>query len=294
MNKGGLSLGSDVITSDLTSILITIVIGITSIIIAIVIGKKSINIADKSLIYSQRSMLIKESYEPILNDLKQNRKINIRSSKRLNYRFLEELIDSYLYLAFEEDDKRLISSILDLELEINSFKDKSNIYRSNIITNLLNDEIKQNGHNVILDYVRIGDIKGNEKNKAEYNLYDIVVNYELSLALLTQSSVIWCDIGDVVTKKTGDIEYEDIEFNKFMLLSHALKEYLNIKVNSSNMEEDFIANFEVFEKQIVENLKSMKEFQKLQDEYKKLEELTNKLENIIVSRIKKLIIPENA
>lgn len=171
-------------------------IGLSSILVSILIGVAPIKIARNSLIFNQRSLLIKDSYEPILLDIKDNNPIKLISSTELSYDKLRKVKESYVYHAFEKSDQELMDKILELEGKINSFKRKSNNIISRLLVNLLNKNYsadvietqKSNAQRVITE-VFIGDAIKNSKE----SFIDIFLNRRFhELVLFNSGEHIWC------------------------------------------------------------------------------------------------------
>lgn len=261
-------------------------------IIAIICGIISIKIARDSLMFSQRSMLIKESYEPILNDIEHNRKIKINSSTELNFERLQKVRESYLYLAFEDKDREKIDLILEAEKKINLFKKKSNSYAENSIIRVLNNELRKRKCEELVAYVKIGDSQGHSLYNQGENLYDILFKKDLSYSIATNNPLIWCETGHnyIASTPEGD-EYESFYVEHQLTLLNLIEQYFGIEVNLQDPEEAFFSHFKEYEDKMVKELKSMSDYQIANKEYEILVNLIDELEKEIINKIKKLIIP---
>lgn len=259
-------------------------------IIAIISGVISIKVAKDSLRFSQRSMLIKESYEPILNDIRHNRKIEFETSKEMSFSSIKKITESYVFPAFEEQDRELISSILKAEEKINSFKQNANSYAGTAVARVFNEELRKRNIEEIIDDVKVGDSKGNYNR--EGNLYDILLGQDLSVCIASNSPIIWCETGYNYTALTpeGD-EYESFDRRYQRMLTYIIEKHLGININLSNLEDDFFSDFKEYEERIVMELKRMPKYKIAEKEYEDLLAHMNKLEGEIIGRIRELIIP---
>lgn len=72
-------------------------IGLVSIVVAIFIGVKSIKFAKGALEHSQRSLIVNESYKPIINDINNYRNLKPFSSQPLDFSGIKAVkMDIYL------------------------------------------------------------------------------------------------------------------------------------------------------------------------------------------------------
>lgn len=261
-------------------------------VIAIVCGIISIKIARDSLTFSQRSMLIKDSYEPILNDIKNNRENKLDSSLKFEFGNLRKIKQSYLYLAFEDNDRKHINSILEAEKKVNEFKMKANSYAESAINRVLNKELLKRGSEEIVVSTNIGNNQGHTLYNLNKNLYDILMNNELSYSIATDNTFIWCETGRnyTVTAPEG-YEYETLQREYLYKMSNFLEQHFNLEVDLQNPEEIFFLEFERFEKEMIKELTSMPSYQEAKTEFENLMNFIDELESTIIERIKKLIIP---
>jgi hypothetical protein len=258
--------------------------------IAVVSGIISIIIARSSLIHTQRSMLIKESYEPILNDITENKSISVKTSKKMNFDRINKISMSYLFLAFKEKDRELIYSILEKEEKLNEYKRRVNSYAGNIIAKVFNEELKSKGFKEFIVDISIGDNKGNTLYNLTDNLYDLILNDDLSMCLASNSPLIWCEIGSNYTAISPEgIEYDSFNVEQQCTLIYLIENYLGIK--TSTYHESFFEDIKKYESKIVTELKQMSEYKEAKKHHLDLQNKMNKLESEIIKRIKKLIIP---
>ncbi|MFF3024472.1 hypothetical protein ACFVRR_17760 [Gottfriedia sp. NPDC057948] len=259
--------------------------------IAIIVSVISVRVAKNSLVFSQRSMLIKESYEPILNDIKHNQKIKFNTSKKMNFDQLHQISTSYLFLAFEEKDRELILLILELQKNINSYKEKVNRYASTAIAIVINAELQERNIKEVVCNVQIGNKNGPLNNNKDDNLYDLLLNSDLSICLETNTPYLWCDVGQNYTAVSPEgFEYEGFDVKHQVTLTYIFEKYFELK-RSSYYDLDFISDFAPYEKKIIMVLKEMPEYKKAEKDYDNLLIYMNELESNIISKIKKLIIP---
>jgi len=70
-------------------------------IIGLLIAYLALKKTKKSLVFDQRSILMKESFEPIYNDIVRNKDIGIESNVKLNFQQLEKIRETYFFPAFD-------------------------------------------------------------------------------------------------------------------------------------------------------------------------------------------------
>jgi len=254
-------------------------------VVAILIGIISYKVAKDSLVFNQRLILMKESYEPIFNDIKNNKEIKLNSSQKMNFDNIKKIKESYFFPVFDKRDRKFINSILEGEEKINSFKKRTDSYVSTSIERVLNAELQKKNFDQIIVRVYIEGHK-------EKNLYDVLLNNDITLSIVSNSPIIWCDTGEKFIAKTpeGD-EYENINVTNKCQLSYLLEKYLDIRINSFNWAEDFLTDFKEYEEKIILELKNMSEYQDAEKEYHNILTYMSELEQVIIKRTRKLIIP---
>jgi len=76
------------------------------------LGIVAIIIAVRTLNFSKRSFIVKDSYDPLLRILKENKEIGIYDTIQYKIDLLLELKETYIYSAFEKKEKLLINEII--------------------------------------------------------------------------------------------------------------------------------------------------------------------------------------
>ncbi|UOQ44838.1 hypothetical protein MUN89_02465 [Halobacillus salinarum] len=277
-------------------------VGLSSILISIIIGATSIKIARDSLVFNQRSFILKDSYEPILTDINNNRVVRLISSTEFCYGKLKEVKESYVYQAFEKNEQELIDEVLELERNINIFKNKSNNILHNMLVKLLNNNYsvdsfeKEKGetHKLITE-VFIGDDKAQQKSKEK--LIDLFLNNGLhELVLLNNAENIWCRMQEFyIVEDSNGIEQEFVTHEKMFTLDHLLKKNINldeIDIPHVREEEVILAEMERIGNLLQDEYKNSKEYKCAYNSFNKLVDNINILESKLIGRIRKLIIPK--
>ena len=118
-------------------------IGLVSIVVAIFIGVKSIKFAKGALEHSQRSLIVNESYKPIINDINNYRNLKPFSSQPLDFSGIKAVKNGYIFDALEEDWKQKINKILEKENNINKIKKSLDGIASNAICEVINKYIEK-------------------------------------------------------------------------------------------------------------------------------------------------------
>ncbi|MGH0830072.1 hypothetical protein ACQVTX_17255 [Bacillus pretiosus] len=261
------------------------VISFLSFIITAIVGYISIRVAKNSLAVSQRSMLIKESYEPILNDIKNNRNTTIDTSRLLDFKNLADIKNSYVYLAFDDEMKRVIESILKSQEEINLLKRKTEYFSTNAMTKVLNENLVNKGFEEEIEYISL-------ESTSKTKFYDILMKKQFFRAVRDNSPTIYCVIGEsyVYTNSEG-IEIEDFERKYQISLSGFFSDFFDLRFTTLESTEEYYADIEKLEDKVIMELKSHTDYISMELEYKALCNHLNQLEEEIISRIKELIIP---
>ncbi|MBJ6930773.1 hypothetical protein JG641_19550, partial [Vibrio cholerae] len=71
---------------------------------------------------SQRSLIVNESYKPIINDINNYRNLKPFSTQPLDFSGIKAVKNGYIFDALEEDWKQKINKILEKENNINKIK----------------------------------------------------------------------------------------------------------------------------------------------------------------------------
>ncbi|EJR55516.1 hypothetical protein IK3_05610 [Bacillus toyonensis] len=265
--------------------ILNLLISICSLIITFIIGWWSIRVAKSSLIYSQRSSLIKESYDPILEDIKLNRNVSIHSSNKLNFERFHAVKNSYIYYAFDDELIKLSESIFISEQTINKLKNKMNAISSRAITNVLNKELKRKESSL-----RVYDV--DVENKPSIQLYEFLISGQITqLLILNEHNALYCDVKEEYTYTQDEMEFVGFknEYRYPFLLF--LDTFLNLKITDVLSGNEVISDVEYLEKQMINELKNHPDYKSLEVEYIQFHKYLDEMEMEIVHRIKELIIP---
>lgn len=240
-------------------------------IIGLLIAYLALKKTKKSLVFDQRSILMKESFEPIYNDIVRNKDIGIESNVKLNFQRLEKIRETYFFPAFDNKAQTLINSIINLSKDINNFKKQNEGVAKAVALKVLNKELlKNNSQKGILRVYR--DYNYSVQTKG---LYELVISKELSTLLLSHNSVYRIELESS----------EDYSLHDF------IREYLNIKLNIHEYVNSSNTDINKLQMKIYNQLIQTEHYQKIKKTYEKLLNQTNELNDIIVSRVKKLIGP---
>ncbi|MCZ2992037.1 hypothetical protein NYY86_28280, partial [Acinetobacter baumannii] len=91
-----------------------------------------------ALEHSQRSLIVNESYKPIINDINNYRNLKPFSSQPLDFSGIKAVKNGYIFDALEEDWKQKINKILEKENNINKIKKSLDGIASNAICEVIN------------------------------------------------------------------------------------------------------------------------------------------------------------
>ena len=164
--------------------------------------------------------MIKDSYAPILEEIKRNEEVTQDSSKLFSFSFFEELRDGYLFQALEGKEKKKINSILEKSVEVNDFKNKSNDKAENSMRKALNDAWQDRK----LGDITIGKIHSSsidhERIYKDIKWFDLLISGELKPSLMSAQIVLTCEFGNYFTTKiNNNIDETEIGDHKVEYIS---------------------------------------------------------------------------
>lgn len=263
-------------------------IALFSIFVAIYIGVRSINIAKGALEHSQRSLIINESYKPIINDINKyrNQKLYLYSSQLVDFSEIKAVKNGYIFDALEEDWKQKINKILEKENSINKIKKSLDGIASNAICEVINKYIEKT------DYEEeVGNIEFMMKGS---KLYDVLMSNNLYsiLVLSHPKPEIYCEI--LVEHIEYDSEAGEIPVKRsecLLPIERAFEKYMNIGLDPNNELPQF--DIDNVEKQIMRAINNNPKHIVMENEYTELIKIFNKLQSEINERIRELIIPDH-
>lgn len=261
-------------------------IGLVSIVVAIFIGVRSIKIAKGALEHSQRSLIVNESYKPIINDINKYRNLKPFSTQPLDFSGIKAVKNGYIFDALEEDWKQKINKILEKENNINKIKKSLDGIASNAICEVINKYIEKT------DYEEeVGNIEFKMKGS---KLYDVLMSNNLYY-LLVHSHVkpeIYCEIlveGIEYHPEAGEIPFKYAQ--NMLPIEKAFEKYMNIGLDPNNELPQF--DIDNVEKQIMRVINNNPKHIVMENEYTELIKIFNKLQSEINERIRELIIPDH-
>jgi len=259
-------------------------IGLVSIVVAIFIGVKSIKFAKGALEHSQRSLIVNESYKPIINDINNYRNLKPFSSQPLDFSGIKAVKNGYIFDALEEDWKQKINKILEKENNINKIKKSLDGIASNAICEVINKYIEKT------DYEEeVGNIEFKMNGS---KLYDVLMSNNLYY-LLVHSHVkpeIYCEI--LVEHIEYDPEAGEIPVKRsecLLPIEKAFEKYMNIGLDPNNELPQF--DIDNIEKQIMRVINNNPKHIVMENERTELIKIFNILQDEINERIRELIIP---
>ncbi|WP_242273257.1 hypothetical protein [Bacillus cereus group sp. BfR-BA-01538] len=261
-------------------------IGLVSIVVATFIGVRSIKIAKGALEHSQRSLIVNESYKPIINDINKYRNLKPFSTQPLDFSGIKAVKNGYIFDALEEDWKQKINKILEKENNINKIKKSLDGIASNAICEVINKYIEKT------DYEEeVGNIEFKMKGS---KLYDVLMSNNLYY-LLVHSHVkpeIYCEIlveGIEYHPEAGEIPFKYAQ--NMLPIEKAFEKYMNIGLDPNNELPQF--DIDNVEKQIMRVINNNPKHIVMENEYTELIKIFNKLQSEINERIRELIIPDH-
>ncbi|MFJ8525463.1 hypothetical protein [Bacillus cereus] len=259
-------------------------IGLASIVVAIFIGVRSIKFAKGALEHSQRSLIVNESYKPIINDINNYRNLKPFSSQPLDFSGIKAVKNGYIFDALEEDWKKKINKILEKENNINKIKKSLDGIASSAICEVINKYIEKT------DYEEeVGNIEFKMKGS---KLYDVLMSNNL-YHLLVDSHVkpeIYCEIlveGIEYHPEAGEIPFKYAQ--NMLPIEQAFEKYMNIGLDPNNKLPEFDINN--VEKQIMRAINNNPKHIAMENERIELIKIFNILQDEINERIRELIIP---
>jgi len=248
------------------------------------LGIVAIIIAIRTLNFSKRSFLVKDSYDPLLRFLKGAKEIGIYDTKLFKLDFLLDLKRTYIFEAFERKDKNLINTIIERATAINHYKNKADdeIYKATVQV-LLEELPKWTKDKQTLIDVEL---------KTSKSLYSIIINGNIFMAYEMKDLEIVCWLGE----KVLEVRHEEVgveEFNvesKGLPLSYYLEETLDKSVLPGNLKLSY--NFlDSVEEKIKDRFKGNVEFNQIQESFGSLTKEIDKLIYLLNERVKELLIP---
>lgn len=253
-----------------------------------ILGIITIIIAKKSLDYSKRVSLVKESYEPILLNLNSYESVSLVSTKKYNLKYFKDFKTTYLFDALEISDRKLINQIIKQGTEINNLK-KSSIPRADeTIIDTLNKRFNLlEPENVIGKlYVQEGVILS---QNASYFYSDLLTS---SLSQSIGSHVVYISLGSW-WNPTNEYDEKKFEEKEFEELSDYLYKKAAIKITAADDEGSMIISDELseLESEITAIFKERINYTELQKKNKGFIRNVEKLETLLKNRIKRLLIP---
>ncbi|PED29448.1 hypothetical protein [Bacillus cereus] len=259
-------------------------IGLVSIVVAIFIGVKSIRVAKGALEHSQRSLIVNESYKPIINDINNYRNLKLYSSQLLDFSEIKAVKNGYIFDALEEDWKQKINKILEKENSINKIKKSLEGIASNAICEVINKYIEKT------DYEEeVGNIQFKMKGS---KLYDVLMSNNLHYLLVDSylKPEIYCEIWVEHIEnhsEAGEISAKRPEY--ILPIEQAFEKYMNISLDPNNELPEFDINN--IEKQIMREINNNSKHIMMENERTELIKIFNILQDEINERIRELIIP---
>lgn len=255
-----------------------------------IIGLLSIIIAKSSLDHSKRSSLVKDSYGPILDEIKKNKRIEADSSTLLNFKSLEDLKSSYLYEAFNKNEQTLIDDILKKSEKINVFKKKAPSLVKRSIIKVINREMEESELNSIVGNIFIDQFPPScEKEK---HFFDFLFTNNPSYVKFV------CEVGHTVLRKTivpsDDSGFEEIEGKEFFCedrksLDSILEEIYGDLLPSYNYPSVHFYN--KYRDEMIEQFKIESGYARYEKGYELLLDDMETLESHVQQSLKKLLIP---
>lgn len=257
-------------------------------IIGIIIALFSLFYAINTLNFSKRSFLLKDTYDPILNNLKKNKKILLPNNNHFDTEFLTNLKSSYLYVAFNRKEKKLIDSIIEISLSINEFKNNSNKYAEKSLINSINSKQKNKELNHII--LEIENENGNN------DLFSLVSSRDFSYKIYSGEFNLICVIGEKVkTFKGEEIGWIDDDIRKY---TQDLQGYIegNFLIDLPDIEENYpMTKFEWFlegiETEVHNTFLKLSNYNAYENKYNELINSIDLLSMSINEKIKELLIP---
>ncbi|MDA2138939.1 hypothetical protein PDN64_12430 [Bacillus cereus group sp. Bc256] len=259
-------------------------IGLVSIVVAIFIGIKSIKFAKGALEHSQRSLIVNESYKPIINDINNYCNLKPFSSQPLDFSGIKAVKNGYIFDALEEDWKQKINKILEKENNINKIKKSLDGIASNAICEVINKYIEKT------DYEEeVGNIEFKMNGS---KLYDVLMSNNLYYLLVCShvKPEIYCEI--LVEHIEYDPEAGEIPVKRsecLLPIEKAFEKYMNIGLDPNNELPQF--DIDNIEKQIMRVINNNPKHIVMENERTELIKIFNILQDEINERIRELIIP---
>jgi hypothetical protein len=263
------------------------VVGISGIILAII----SLFVALSALNFSKRSYLLKDTYDPLLNTLKEIKAASLVNTIEINVEFLKSLKETYLFLAFNSKEKRLIDSIISSADSLNKFKNTAYTSAEKSLIDVINkkDKLKSNEQHIILSL----DLK-NEPSK---ELYTLISDGDFAYQLYSGAQTIICRVGERVTYYDNRAEdyLEDEKVHYRSDLGYYVDNTLDVVVpelEGYNLTPEKYQFFlEGIEKEVYKEFQKIVDWDSKETLYNKFMSEVDKLNNSITNKIKRMLIP---
>lgn len=251
------------------------------------LGIVAIIIAVRTLNFSKRSFIVKDSYDPLLRILKENKEIGIYDTIQYKIDLLLELKETYIYSAFEKKEKLLINEIIKNATSINQYKSNAEFEARKAAEHVLLEELPKwvKDNRDLIDV----ELKGSEK------LYSKIIDGTLGVAYIMREMEITCWLGELLR----GIRYEEVGEEEFYEKSQGLPitYYLEETFDRSSLPAE-IRNFEPtlfflesVETKIKERFKKNVQFYMIQNTSNNLMRELDNLIYILNERVKRLLIP---
>ncbi|WP_281659112.1 hypothetical protein [Halobacillus sp. Cin3] len=256
-------------------------------ILAVIFSALAVYIAIQTLDFNKRSVIVKDSFDPLLTELKKNRLVALGNRSLFHRTFIQDLKESYVFEAFEKKERRKIDSIIEKSYYINLFKQEADNKAEEAIKEVLFDELPE--YNV--KGYTLKDVLVQYENQ---DYYYFVINKTIEEELITLRLTVYCQV------TAEDKDYNDcdevVEVTRD-LQSIPLRGYLYKTTDSSNYPDNqpwdpldmFIDNKKIDIK-ILERFKSNTDFENVEIEYNSLMNDINELYFLINERVKKILI----
>lgn len=263
-----------------------------------ILGIIAVLLAKSSLDYSKRSSLVKDSYGPILEEIKKNKNIKCDSSETFNFKYLEELKSNYLYKALEKENQICIKNIIERCIKVNKYKKESHTYVEKSICEILNQELEKKKYPC-----RVGSIYECDKHyqpiyKDRTDLFNQLFTGNLGYILVSGQIKIACYVASI--KEALYIDRK--EFLEELILDpdidlvdlKKMADDLYSKPKNWHPEDEFYPTLEFFvhyQSEMIKVFKDQTNYPLYEAQYEGLVREINQLEKQINETIKKLLIP---
>lgn len=257
--------------------------------IGIVVAIYSIVVAIKNLNFSKRSLLVRDSYDPVINCLEENRLVKLSNSLLYNLSYLEGIERSYLIDAFEKNEQSLINEITIKGKLINKYKERADVNAKKAIESEILDRLPEWNmeEGVVLGEVRVeGDVNGIHLTLEHDNFIGAMIFGDIKVD---------CVLGHVIERVSFEEIGKEEEFLPKYLVS--LEYYLDHTIEIPEIPEMMrsITSLEAFiptvEDEIKEKFRQITSYYDIEKEHIILHKKMGELHYSITERIKQLLIP---